>query len=80
MNRRIGRFEISAIWVDAEDRPNILDRCLVLNVEHDFARCTIRYVAIHPDFDEVAEGQVAPMYEGLFSDGRRTPWWRRIAR
>jgi hypothetical protein len=80
MNRHIGRFQISAIWIDQEDRPNIFDRCLVLHVEHDYARRVITYTAIHPSFDEVAEGQIAPMYEGIFSDGRRSPWWRRIAR
>jgi len=77
MKRRIGQFEISMVWVDAEERPNILDRCLVLNVDHDFARRTIRYVAIHPDFDEIAEGETAPEYTGIFADGRRSPCWSR---
>lgn len=60
----------------ADEVPNILDRCLVLNVEHDFARAVITYTAIHPAFAEVPEGSIAPWYDGVFVYGRRSPYWQ----
>ena len=76
MNRRIGRFEIAGYWLGREEFPNILDGCLVLNVEHDYAREVVTYTAIHPAFRELKEGEAAPMYVGVFAYGRRSPWWR----
>lgn len=76
MNRRIGRFEVAGYWLGREEIPNILDRCLVLNVEHDYARDVLTYTAIHPAFQELEEGWAAPMYVGIFADGRRSPCWR----
>jgi hypothetical protein len=76
MNRRIGRFEVAAYWFDQEEAPNILDGCLVLNVEHDYAREVITYTAIHSAFRVLDQGEAAPMYVGIFAYGRRSPWWR----
>lgn len=76
MNRRIGRFQVSTYWMGQEEIPNILDRCLVLNVTHDYAHRVLTYTAIHPDFQELKEGWEAPMYTGIFVDGRRSPYWR----
>lgn len=77
--KRVGEFEISFELIQRapDEVLKILEGCIPLHADPRLDRQTIVYAAIHPGFDEVPDGEVAPRYifELDFRTGLRT--WRR---
>lgn len=71
MNKRIGRFVMSIKLVerDQETARAIMGRCVVVRCEMMYANNSLEYMALSPDFDEVQEGEIAPFYEVIISNG-----------
>ena len=62
--------------LDVGDGVSLFDRMIVLEATIVDYGQRILYTAIHPDFDELREGQIIPLYEGVIFDGRGAPVWR----
>jgi hypothetical protein len=73
----LGKFRISRelIQKSPEAALAVLEGCLVVRAELQWESDAIEYVALHPDFDELQPGEIAPTYEAIISDGRRR--WER---
>lgn len=72
--RRIGRFALSAELVkrDQETARKIMGRCIVVRCEMMFEHDTLEYVALSPDFKEIEQGMITPVYDVIISNGGET--------
>ena len=79
MDRRIGRFAMSAQLVkrDPETARAVMGRCIVVRCEMMFEHDTLEYIALSPDFDEVPQGNIAPEYDVIISDGGKSIEFKR---
>ena len=75
--RKIGRVRISRLFVESAfaEGLNPFDRAVVFHVDYNYPRDEFQYEMAHPDFKELAEGEIMPDYTGTFVDGRRSPSW-----
>ena len=81
-DRRLGRFRVSAQFLDdARDGmgANLFRDIIPLDVQRDFESEITTYLAWHPSFEKVPEGQIIPEYEAIFSATSATPTWRRCS-
>ena len=71
MSRRIGRFVMNVDMVKRaqETARAIMGRCVVVRCEMMYANNSLEYMALSPDFDEIQEGEIAPFYEVIISNG-----------
>ena len=71
MNDRYGRFSIpTELFKRApSDVMQIFGKCIVIRAESSYMRHAIDYEAMSPHFDIVAEGEITPEYEWVFSSG-----------
>lgn len=80
--RRLGRFFVhDRFLVDLEpgEVPPVFQGMVVLRAESSWIRPGIDYLAMHPQFDEVPEGSIVPVYEAVFDADKATPRWVRQA-
>jgi hypothetical protein len=80
--RRLGRFRVA--WsllssISPELLTGIFERTIVVRAESMYQYEAIDYVAYHPDFELLTEGEVIPLYECLFhsTDRSATVEWRK---
>ena len=78
---RRGMFRMTPEFIQMaiERGLNPMDRMIVLDIRTSWFGPWIEVCAYHPDFDEVKLGEITPEYEGIFVDGRRSPFWRRVS-
>lgn len=70
-HRRAGRFRISAELIE-DELPlvqRIMGMCVILRAECLWERRAIEYVALSPQFDELAEVTLLPDYEWIVMAG-----------
>ena len=62
--KRYGRFFIDRTFIESDPITvrKIMGRCIILRAEEDYVADAFKYLAISPDFDEIAIGQEAPIY------------------
>lgn len=78
MNRRIGRFRVSPdffVRLKPDEGVNLFHRMVVLRTQDHFLSRDREYLAIHPDFREVAEGELFPEYRAVFDTKSLYPTW-----
>ena len=79
--RRLGRFRVSTLFFHEAQNgmgANLFRDLIPLDIRRDFETDVITYIAWHPSFEPVPEGQIIPEYEAIFSNTSSTPTWRRI--
>jgi hypothetical protein len=78
-SRRLGRFKVTGAFfrnLQPGEGINLFHNMVVLRAEQDMTTDATNYVAMHPDFEEVPEGQVLPIYTASFAQGQIHPKWR----
>lgn len=78
MNRRIGRFRVSPVFfvhLGPDEGVNLFHRMVVLRTQEHFLSHDREYLAIHPDFRVVAEGEQFPEYRAVFDTTSPYPTW-----
>lgn len=82
--RRIGRFVVSNHIFDHPEAYSGFFSGMVVRYAReklDGYMDQTEYVAWHPTFREISEGDIIPEYTALFKDGGTTPKWQeRISR
>jgi len=63
-DRRIGRFRITEAIIDANPKAvrKLMGGVIVVRAEFMYGSI-FEYIAISPEFDEIAEGLIAPEYD-----------------
>lgn len=76
---RMGRFRLAQPMLQNShaDALAALDGCIVTRAEALWHLDAIEYVAMHADFDVIKPGTEVPLYEPIFSGGRRR--WDRVS-
>lgn len=77
-SNKYGRFTVAHRFYDRlgpDEGVNLFHRMVVLDVKHSFMSHTAEYMAIHPDFRPVSEGEVIPEYVGQFTSDSPYPIW-----
>ncbi|KKK81949.1 hypothetical protein LCGC14_2808290 [marine sediment metagenome] len=64
LQRRLGKFSMTRdVIIDSPALARkVLQGCIVVRAEHLWDGDIIEYIAIHPRFDPVPEGSIAPTY------------------
>lgn len=78
-NRRLGKFTVSGLFLRGArtgEGVNLFRNMIVLDVQHSFMADHAEYLAWHPAFEPVAEGQMVPEYEAHFDAKSATPIWK----
>lgn len=82
--RRIGRVTVSDELlrnsIETGEAAALFAGCVPLDVVRDWYSQTSTFLLWHPAFDVVAEGEFAPEYEALFTNGGDSPTWQRVLR
>lgn len=77
--RRIGRFTVAEQLlrdaVNTGHGQNLFAGVVPLDIQRDWLRGTITYIAWHKDFAQIDEGQIAPEYVATFEAGSCEPRW-----
>ena len=77
---RYGCFFIAdAALLNPDGLQILFDDMVVIDCRHQWNGDRQRYVAWHPDFDIVAEGETFPEYFATFEPGSVKPKWKRIS-
>jgi hypothetical protein len=82
MKRRLGQFSIPShiITHQPAEAKAILRNVIVYRAEHMFHKLSVEYIGLSDSFDEIAEGEEAPIYswsvEELGPDVVRVRWER----
>lgn len=75
--RRYGRFFVSSLFFkDAPNGANLFNGMVVLQASPNYAEDCTEYIAAHPQFRPVRQGELIPTYEALFNAGEIFPVWR----
>ena len=84
IRKHLGRFTISTGFLahawSITSVQAVLKDCIVVRAETMWHLQAIEYVAFHPDFDPIAPGEAAPLYQCLITtseDGSVTRAWQR---
>lgn len=80
--RNIGRFVVGARFFDGLARgegANLFHGLIVLDLQRNWVSGTGEYTALHEQFRDIAEGEMAPQYMATFRDGESTPTWVEMA-
>lgn len=78
--RKVGRFMVHRRFFEAlgdDVGVNLFHRMVVLRAHEHFPSDRIEYYAVHPDFEELAEGQIIPEYIATFYTNLIHPKWTR---
>ena len=78
--KRLGCFHVSGKFfdnLDIDEGVNVFHRMVVLRASEDFRCFRVTYIAYHPDFDEVKEGEIVPLYYAEFSPDSVYPKWKK---
>ena len=61
--KRYGRFFIDRTFIESDPITvrKIMGRCIILRAEEDYVADAFKYLAISPDFDEIAIGASWPI-------------------
>ena len=73
-NRRFGKFEIDAQFIRSMDTVlsmlfKLMGKVVIVHAEMMFAKDTIEYTAISPEFDRVPKGCEIPWYDAIHENG-----------
>lgn len=79
--RKVGRFMVHRRFFEAladDVGVNLFHRMVVLRAREAFDSLDrIEYYAVHPDFEELPEGQIVPEYIATFYTNSIHPKWTR---
>lgn len=85
IQRNLGRFKVNRQMLHTmsdEAAATIFAGMVVLNVRQLWESDQVEYLARHPTFAVVPEGNFIPEYEAVFFQGEATPtwlpWWARL--
>ena len=79
MGRQIGRFVVRGKFfkrLEPGDGMNLFSEMLVLDVRRDWVSDSVEYFGMHPQFREIAEGEIVPEYVAHFGPDSALPQWR----
>jgi predicted esterase len=77
MKRRLGRFEVSDGGLRVDGGAFLFNGMKILSIAENPMTKVTEYYAIHPDFDEIGEAELAPTYEAYFPENSIYPKWRK---
>lgn len=68
--RQIGRFKVHQRFFDRlapGEGTNLFDGMVVIDIKRDYLTGDAEYIAVHPQFREIAHGEIVPEYIGYFT-------------
>lgn len=80
-SKRRGVFYVSGLFfrdLREDQGTNLFNRMIVLHAVNRFDIDATEYYVIHPDFEEIKEGERIPRYKPLFWKGSPFPQWVRV--
>jgi hypothetical protein len=78
---KVGKFYVSRCFFRSlgdDEGTNLFHRMVVLRAHEDFCRNSTVYIAIHPDFRQIDQGEITPEYEAIFNSTSAYPKWREL--
>lgn len=74
LKNRVGRFEINAELINSAPElfMAVMGRCIVVRCELIYQN-TLAYIALSPEFDEVPQGEIFPVYRIEFHTEYEVP-------
>lgn len=79
--RRVGHFFVDRAFfreLDVGEGTNLFHQMVVLNVDHEMWSNRVKYHAAHPDFRELAVGEITPEYRAVFTPDSPFPQWQEV--